>query len=117
MKKHNEGGYRCANNRPTRRMSYCVLLLAWLLAPGANAANINVKSSPSGQTLFPEQQFDLECWQEGNKIIDEKALNTMTAAPELNDGLISFKQGKDDGRQLILVTIGRSLCMAKTSPH
>jgi len=93
------------------------VLSAALASPLADAASVSTKSSLNGQTLFPQEQFDLQCWQEGNKIVDEKSLNTMTADPELNDKLISFKQstqgGKDDKR-VILITLGRALCVAKT---
>jgi len=97
-----------------------ILALAVLTAAAssfAGAATVSTKSPPNGQTLFPREQFDLQCWQEGNKIVDEKSLNTMTVDPELNDKLISFKQsppGDKDDKRVILITLGRTLCVAKT---
>jgi len=94
-----------------------VLLSAALASPPAGAATVSTRSSPNGQTLFPGKQFDLQCWQDGNKIVDEKSLNTMTVDPQLNDKLISFKQSPQNARdekQVILITMGRALCVAKT---
>jgi hypothetical protein len=93
------------------------MLSAALASPIAGAATVSTKSSPNGQTLFPEKQFGLQCWQDGNRIVDEKSLNTMTVDPKLNDKLISFKQSPQnnkDERQVILITMGRALCVAKT---
>ncbi len=89
-----------------------VLTLTLGILP-TTAAEINLKSNPTGQTLFPKQQFQLQCWQEGIKIIEEQALRTHATAPELGEHLASFAQG-EEGNKLILVTLGQTLCMIKT---
>lgn len=91
---------------------FAALLTALAVAP-ISAAEINLKSAPNGQPLFPKDQFQLQCWQEGVQVIHETDLRTQTAAPELSDQLLSFSQGAAKDK-VMLVTIGQTLCMIKT---
>lgn len=100
---------RNVNNASPRAL--CAVVLT-LLSAAASTAEIRATQQPKKQTALPDGEFHLQCWQEGIKVVDESNLRAFSAASETYGQLLSFEQGAAGGK-VILLTVGKSLCMAK----
>lgn len=79
------------------------------------AASINIQETQTPQLQSPPGPLELTCWQEGEKVLEEKSLHDMTVSQALNEKVMSFSQGGSKEARLMVLTMGRSLCVVRST--
>lgn len=93
-------------------------LLIWaLVLPISVAASSgsNLKESTKSESLKVgslSQPFQLQCWQQGVKIIDEKGMSASVMDAKLLASSVHMQQGQVD---ISLIEMGEVFCLAKSS--
>ena len=98
-----------------KRLLGLVLLIPIAMGSNPLKAEINTSGAVGGQSFHQSNQFRLQCWQEGEKVVDEAELQGMTVGPALNGSTISFRRRGEQGASVVLISVDRNLCM--TSPN
>lgn len=93
-----------------RRLIIGSLLFAALLGP-AIGAEITPLASPSGETVHQAERFRLQCWQEGNKIVDVPNLAAMSVSPDTSRDVISFRRQGQQDSAVVVIPLNDGVCM------
>ncbi|MFK7978237.1 MAG: hypothetical protein AB8C02_19035 [Halioglobus sp.] len=91
----------------------CALLCA--VSIGIEAGEVRVNSPAEGLALFKPDKFNVQCWQEGQKVLDEEGVGLSASADDLVKPQLVFHLPADDKKQVMIMTLGRSLCMIKST--
>jgi len=89
-------------------------LLAVCASPFVQSGEINVDTPAQGLALFNQESFNIQCWQEGQKVLDEQGQGAISSTAEFAKPRLVFQQVDKDKRVMIM-TLGRSLCMIKST--
>ena len=99
----------------------CLLLAAVaalpLIGSAADATVVRKKGPESGPHAggidvgVPQGRVRIQCWQDGEKIIDETDLNvlSLSVASQLNS--LRFRRAEEPGNSLAIVTRNRTACL------
>ena len=64
--------------------------------------------------VVPSGSVQLQCWQYGNKIIDEKGLNQQTISSIGEPGFMRFHREKEPRNMVFLVPTNSAICLIKS---
>ncbi len=91
----------------------CIALLA--LGPLPASANSGAPAPKSPPLLRPQGPLELSCWQDGEKIIQETGLRALSLSGEFSEKTLSFTRDEGAEPRLLVLNMGRSLCLVKSS--
>ena len=83
----------------------------------AQAAGVQTQAHHTPTLVKPVAPLQVTCWQEGEKVIDENNLYNMSINTQLTDEVMSFAQDQDGPANVMVLTMGRSLCLVKGEPQ
>lgn len=92
---------------------YQIQILRIVIAFIYTTIAIPVSAEITKGNLIPSGPIQLQCWQYGNKIIDEKGLQQMNTASLSEPGTMYFRTGKDLKGAVLLVPTASALCLVK----
>ncbi|CAK0770129.1 exported hypothetical protein [Gammaproteobacteria bacterium] len=75
--------------------------------------SLPVSAEVAEGNLVPTGTVQLQCWQYGTKIIDEKGLHQQSISSLGEPGFMRFNRGKDTGDTVLLVPTTNSICLIK----
>lgn len=89
------------------------------LAVTVESGEIKLSKEAEGLAVFKQEDFNMQCWQEGKKIFEEQGYGAISSAGDFSKPRLVFEQSglggePDDKQRVMIVTLGRSLCMIKS---
>lgn len=75
--------------------------------------SLPISSEVTEGNLIASGTVQLQCWQYGTKIIDEKGLNQQTISSLGEPGFMRFSRGKESKNMLFLVPTNNATCIIK----
>lgn len=101
--------------RIVKYLLFCNLVCFVSIAAAATVQITDNKQKKVGisPVLQESKNYELACWQNGQRIVDEKGFGSISLGDELLRSSITLRSSKDSGETTIIVGMQKAICSVR----
>ncbi|CAK0750610.1 conserved exported hypothetical protein [Gammaproteobacteria bacterium] len=88
----------------------CLSLLSFAATAGIETADKGHRDGGIAGPWKESQSFELACWQDGQRIIDEKGFGSVSLGDDMLRSSVTLRSSEGNGQTVTIVGMQRAIC-------